>query len=72
MDLADVQDHARVGTPPEDRILFAEPGKHTLAIRREQALGRQIAAGASRPFGTRSAESTGGKGSSGERNGITE
>ncbi len=38
------QHHARVGTPPQDRLAGVEPGKDAVAVGIQQALRRQVAA----------------------------
>ena len=44
MDGGGIEDEARIGRPPEDRVVVAEPGKDTARIGGDQALDREIAA----------------------------
>jgi hypothetical protein len=51
LELAYVEDHARIGTPPQQRILAAEPRENALRVRVEEAGRREIATGSQKPVG---------------------
>ena len=50
-ELRDVQHHARIGAPPQDRLAVRVPRKDALAIGGDDALGRQVRAGGQQAVG---------------------
>src|SRR2546427_1596486 len=49
LELLGIEDHARVGAPPENRIALGKPRKNAAAVTLEQALGGEISARGEQP-----------------------
>ena len=63
LQLGGEQNHARIGAPPQDRLVLAEPRKDAVSVGFQQSGYRQVAAGGKQAVGVRESRSTSGKGS---------
>ena len=51
LELANVEDHARIGAPPQQRVLAAEPRENALRVCVEEPGRREVAAGSQQAVG---------------------